>query len=94
MSLSTCEHCGGHIPLGPDATNRCERCGRSIFVPPEIMNSCAWEADEDGIWHAACDHASQNLYCFNDEGPKGNGFKFCPFCGRPLVEVKPIPASE
>lgn len=27
MSLSTCDNCGGHIPLGPKATNRCEKCG-------------------------------------------------------------------
>lgn len=33
MSLSTCE-CGGHIPLGPYATNRCEKCGASVFESP------------------------------------------------------------
>lgn len=33
MSLSTCNHCGGHIPLGPDASNRCESCGRHVFEP-------------------------------------------------------------
>lgn len=33
MSLSTCEKCGGHIPLGPDATNRCEKCGAGVFGP-------------------------------------------------------------
>ena len=33
MSLSTCEKCGGHIPLGPDATNKCEDCGEPIFKP-------------------------------------------------------------
>jgi hypothetical protein len=31
MSLSTCLVCGGHIPLGPDATNRCEDCGAGVF---------------------------------------------------------------
>lgn len=31
MSLSTCEKCGGHIPLGPDASNRCEVCGAFVF---------------------------------------------------------------
>jgi hypothetical protein len=31
MSLSTCEKCGGNIPLGPDATNRCEDCGEPVF---------------------------------------------------------------
>lgn len=31
MSLSTCERCGGHIPIGPSATNRCEKCGAGVF---------------------------------------------------------------
>jgi hypothetical protein len=31
MSLSTCLVCGGHIPLGPEATNRCEDCGAGVF---------------------------------------------------------------
>ena len=31
MSLSTCESCGGHIPLGPTASNRCESCGEHVF---------------------------------------------------------------
>lgn len=35
MTLSTCEHCGGHIPLGIDATNRCEECGKHVFSSPE-----------------------------------------------------------
>ena len=32
MSLSVCQKCGGHIPLGPDATNRCEKCGGSVWL--------------------------------------------------------------
>lgn len=32
MSLSTCAKCGGHIPLGPHASNRCESCGTGVFV--------------------------------------------------------------
>ena len=34
MSLSTCLHCGGHIPLGPTATNRCEKCGKHVMGEP------------------------------------------------------------
>ena len=34
MSLSTCEKCGGHIPLGPDASNRCEKCGEHVMGSP------------------------------------------------------------
>ena len=32
MSLSECRRCGGHVPLGPGATNRCEKCGDGVFV--------------------------------------------------------------
>lgn len=31
MSLSTCEKCGGHIPLGSDASNKCINCGSGVF---------------------------------------------------------------
>lgn len=34
MSLSTCENCGGHIPLGPRASNVCETCGAGVFTGP------------------------------------------------------------
>jgi hypothetical protein len=34
VSLSTCEKCGGHIPLGPDATNCCEKCGTPVLGKP------------------------------------------------------------
>ena len=60
-----------------------------IKVPPEIYNRCTWESDEDGIWYASCDKTQENPFCFEDSGPARNGFKFCPFCARPLVEVKP-----
>jgi len=34
MSLSTCTKCGGHIPLGPHASNCCESCGAGVFAAP------------------------------------------------------------
>ena len=34
MSLSECLKCGGHIPLGPDASNVCEECGAGVFALP------------------------------------------------------------
>ena len=61
MSLSTCEHCGGHIPLGPDASNRCEvRAAYGIpdgvpivqeldrrFEKMESLLEIAWKALDD-----------------------------------------------
>ena len=40
MSLSTCEKCGGHIPLGPDESNKCEECGEHIFGPWDCPDGC------------------------------------------------------
>lgn len=36
MSLSECQWCGGHIPLGPRASNCCVDCGKHVMTaPPE-----------------------------------------------------------
>jgi hypothetical protein len=43
---------------------------------------CTWTEDCD-YWEATCGGA----FTFNDGGPTDNGFKFCPYCGKPLVAV-------
>jgi hypothetical protein len=41
------------------------------------------------IWKAECDTTERHLYQFtNDEGPRGNHFAFCPYCGKRLKEGK------
>lgn len=45
--------------------------------------SCTWRLDEDGLWQTDC----KNAFLFNDDGPKANGFKVCPYCGKPLLEA-------
>ena len=47
---------------------------------------CTWELDHgDFGWGGTC-----NIYwAFEDGGPKENGVKFCPRCGRPCVVVEP-----
>lgn len=57
-------------------------CGM-IEVPPELAHSCTWEPDDDGIWNTTC----KKQFVFNDDGPHENGFKFCPYCGKPLEAV-------
>jgi len=59
-----------------------------IRVPPEILATCAWEEDQDGIWHASCGDTKDHCFYFESDGPERNGFKFCPFCGRKLAQVK------
>lgn len=43
---------------------------------------CTWSDDRDGFWYSDC----QQVFIFNEEGPIGNGFAFCPFCGKPIAE--------
>lgn len=45
---------------------------------------CEWqEEDGGGPWESWCGH----LFEFNSDGPKENGFRFCPYCGKRLVAV-------
>ena len=54
--------------------------------------TCTWTPDEDGVWWSCddmdtCEHA----FVFNDGGPIENHFKFCPYCGNPLVVGEEVP---
>jgi hypothetical protein len=82
MSLSECQKCGGHIPLGPDASNICEDCGSGVFDTNEPAK-CTWTEDDDGNWETSC----QNMYIFIEDGPKENQHKYCPYCGRWIIAV-------
>ena len=48
-----------------------------------VLPTCLWEHDADqGVWETGCDHA----FHLTDGTPAAHGFRFCPFCGRPLNE--------
>ena len=56
-----------------------------------MTNNCIWEEEEDGCYEAQC---SRKGFYFNDGGPKGNGFAYCPYCGSQLIEKKYTEESE
>lgn len=41
---------------------------------------CDWTDDKFGTWLTSCD----NLFQFTADGPRENGFTFCPYCGHHL----------
>lgn len=44
-----------------------------------LVPTCAWSEDDDtGSWDTACGEKFQ----FTVDGPKENGFRHCPYCGR------------
>lgn len=47
-------------------------------------NFCEWHLDDDemDLWESACGEA----WCFMEGDPKLNGMKFCPYCGKTLVQ--------
>ncbi len=45
-------------------------------------HDCTWEPDEDGNWDTTCG----NVHVFIDGTPHQNGYRFCPYCGRPLAQ--------
>lgn len=50
--------------------------------PKRKVRHCRWSHDEwHDYWHTGCGQD----WCFsNDEGPKGNGMRYCHHCGKPL----------
>ena len=44
---------------------------------------CEWMCEDDD-WNSWVGCSGD--FIFNDDGPVANGFRFCPFCGLPLVE--------
>lgn len=48
------------------------------------FRTCEWAEDMDGNWDTSCNKVFVFL---NYDGPEGNGFKFCPYCGGQLAEV-------
>jgi|WetSurSiteA1Bulk_404760.scaffolds.fasta_scaffold10017_3 hypothetical protein len=43
---------------------------------------CMWFEDQDGNWDTQCGHK----FTFTDGDPEANGFEYCPYCGKTLVE--------
>lgn len=46
------------------------------------LNTCEWFLDES-VWQTDCD----NLFQFSSGSPTENSFKFCPYCGKVVVEL-------
>lgn len=51
---------------------------------------CVWTRSEvrwhSDVWLPACDPDGGGADFADRAGPQPNGFKFCPFCGKPLRE--------
>ena len=46
---------------------------------------CTWKLNTtDETWETSC----AEVFEFSDDGPKKNGFLYCPFCGEEIFEEK------
>ncbi len=50
-------------------------------IKPLGKSECRWEPDGDGVYETDCGAT----FYFADDGPYGNGFRFCPYCGCSLT---------
>ena len=46
---------------------------------------CIWRFDPEGYWQPGCD--KEEAFLFTVGGPAENNFRFCPYCGKPLVTI-------
>ena len=54
------------------------------------MAKCWWELQGVMKWRTTCGQ----VYGERRKGPLARGFVFCPYCGKPLVEVRPATVTE
>jgi hypothetical protein len=49
------------------------------------MTTCTWKLEdyEEGVWQTECG----NAHVFEDGDPTDNQYKFCPYCGKALIEA-------
>jgi membrane protease subunit (stomatin/prohibitin family) len=54
--------------------------------------TCTWTRGEyeDTVWATSC----SQLFILDDGTPADNDMKFCPYCGKPLVEAQPEPCED
>ena len=57
---------------------------QKLKVSVDTQNACEWKYNRyDDIQLSSCN----NIFYFEEGGPTENGFNFCPFCGKSLVEI-------
>ncbi|MEK6884633.1 MAG: hypothetical protein AABY22_33680 [Nanoarchaeota archaeon] len=47
---------------------------------------CFWKENMDGWWETTC----KNIFEFTNYGPRKNGFRFCPYCGKLLRQKSAV----
>jgi len=57
-------------------------CNETIQQMKADYDSCVWTEDEDATWDTECG----NKHMFFADGPFANHHKFCPYCGKRIVE--------
>ena len=72
----------------------CDDCDRTPAQrTPQTVRSCEWRIDDyggDSQHETQCGHAFE----FTDGLADDNGFRFCPYCGGTLVEMRTVDLPE
>ena len=76
-----------HIQLELRSSVRCsltEARNMGYNEAPGVA-TCEWHLENDGVdvWETSCG----KTFVFYEDGPKENGFKFCPYCGGQLEVI-------
>ncbi len=82
----------GDQPAWTDSSNSpytCKACGGGGVLWADD-GSCEWTEDWEGNWDTACGER----FTFGADTPRENGMKFCPYCGKALVEARYVEEVE
>jgi 3-mercaptopyruvate sulfurtransferase SseA len=89
--ILVCSRCGENFAedktfSAQQQLNNHTRVCRQKHIPPAQQAKCRWTVDEDGTWYSACGEA----HVFTTGTPKGNGYIFCPYCGKGLEQANTL----
>lgn len=49
-------------------------------------DKCEWKQDENGVWETECG----NMFEITEGTPNENDLKYCPYCGKHLIQIDAV----
>lgn len=80
MTDKRCDFCGtiNDAHHSAECVDRCE----SSCSSQSACSVCHWTEDSEGCYRTSCGKAWMFTHELGLEGEMGDGFRFCPFCGK------------
>ncbi len=73
-------------PYGADGVGLSHADVTSLIIGEKPREKCVWQEDGEFIWNTECKNSFTLLFVPECGTPVENGFIYCTYCGKPLVQ--------